>query len=57
LVAAAAISRVRESDDLRLPWEGGLPEVIAASLEPYRDRLDDSYSPLCNEVDLAVARR
>jgi len=46
-----------EADALRLPWEGGLPEVIATSLEPYRDRLESSYSPLCNEVELAVARR
>ncbi len=45
------------ADGLRLPWEGGLPEVIATSLEPYRDRLERSYSPLCNEVELAMARR
>jgi hypothetical protein len=46
-----------EADGLRLPWEGNLPEAIATSLEPYRDRLESSYSPMCNEVELAVARR
>jgi hypothetical protein len=40
-----------EAEDLRLPWEEGLPAVIETSLEPYRDRLSESYSALCNPLE------
>jgi hypothetical protein len=40
-----------EDEDLRLPWEEGLPAVIEASLEPYRERLSESYSALCNPLE------
>jgi hypothetical protein len=46
-----------ETDADRLPWENGLPETIASSLGPYRDRLERSYLPMCNAVDVGVARR
>jgi hypothetical protein len=45
-----------EADRFRIPWRDGLPPVIEASLEPYRARLEASYSPLCNPLEvLAVA--
>ena len=40
------------SDTRRLPWQDGLPEVIAASLEPYRERLEATYSPATNAFEL-----
>jgi hypothetical protein len=46
-----------ESDPLRLPWEDGLPEVIAESLAPYRERLEASYSEESNALEAGVARR
>jgi hypothetical protein len=41
-----------ETDPDRIPWQDGLPEVIAESLEPFRERLDAAYSPLCNTLEL-----
>ncbi len=46
-----------EGDAHRLPWEEGLPESIAASLQPYRDRLEESYGPMSNALEIGVARR
>jgi hypothetical protein len=41
-----------EEDRFRLPWEGGLPNAIKTSLEPYRDRLEQSYNRLTNPFEL-----
>jgi hypothetical protein len=46
-----------ESDPLRLPWQDGLPEVLEASLHPYRDRLANSYGPMSNAIEVGVLRR
>lgn len=46
-----------EADSARLPWVEGLPEIIASSLSPYRERLDASFSPMCNALEVGVARR
>jgi hypothetical protein len=43
-----------ESDHFRIPWRDGLPPVIEASLEPYRTRLEASYSPLCNPLEVVA---
>jgi hypothetical protein len=43
-----------ERDPLRLPWQDGLPQPTAASLAPFRDRLEASYSRLCNPIELAT---
>jgi len=50
LVAAelAAIEAVPE----RFPWEDGLPEAFAIGLDPYRDRLEESYSSATNPFEL-----
>lgn len=45
-----------EADPYRLPWQDGLPEVIESSLRPYRDRLEDSYGPMCNALEVGVLR-
>ena len=46
-----------ETDTNRIPWEDGLPDAIVASLEPYRERLEQSYSVMCNALEIGVARR
>jgi hypothetical protein len=46
-----------EADHQRIPWEDGLPENAGASLLPYQERLEQSYSPMCNALEIGVARR
>jgi len=46
-----------EEDRFRLPWEDGLPDVIKASLEPYRDRLEQSYNAMTNPFELTIEQR
>jgi hypothetical protein len=41
-----------ESDQTRVPWQDGLPEALASGLEPYRSRLEESYSPAANPFEL-----
>ncbi|MBN2246085.1 MAG: hypothetical protein JW755_09600, partial [Candidatus Aminicenantes bacterium] len=43
-----------EEDRYRLPWEDGVPDVIANSLEPFRSRLEESYSSVTNMLELAI---
>lgn len=42
-----------EEDERRLPWQDGLPDVIEKSLRPFRSRLESSYSPMSNSLELA----
>ena len=53
----AAEIAAMESDPDRLPWQDGLPAATAASLAPYRDRLEAAYSPVTNAFELSRARR
>jgi hypothetical protein len=46
-----------EEDRFRLPWEDGLPDVIRASLDPYRDRLEQSYNAMTNPFELTIEQR
>ncbi len=46
-----------EEDRFRLPWEAGLPDVIKTSLEPYRDRLEQSYNAMTNPFELTIEQR
>ncbi len=41
-----------EADPARIPWEDGLPEPFAVGLEPYRERLEATYSPATNPFEL-----
>jgi len=41
-----------DADSQRMPWADGLPEVFAVGLDPYRDRLEASYSPGTNPFEL-----
>lgn len=49
---AAEIAALKQ-DHARIPWQDGLPEAIAVSLEPYRARFEASYSPASNLFELA----
>lgn len=46
-----------EEEPRRLPWADGLPEPIAASLEPFRERLEASYRADTNPFELGRNRR
>jgi hypothetical protein len=48
----AAEIEALEADPRRVPWQDGLPEPIRASIEPYRERLEATYSPLTNPLEL-----
>jgi hypothetical protein len=41
-----------ETDSARFPWEDGLPEAFAVGLDPYRERLEETYSPATNPFEL-----
>jgi hypothetical protein len=46
-----------EEDRFRLPWEDGLPDVIRASLDPYRGRFEQSYNVMTNPFELTIEQR
>ncbi len=50
-LVAAELAAI-ETDPERFPWEDGLPETFAVGLEPYRDRLEETYSPATNPFEL-----
>jgi hypothetical protein len=41
-----------EEDRGRVPWQDGLPEAVAVGLEPFRDRLESTYSRATNPFEL-----
>jgi hypothetical protein len=47
----AELDALSEDSD-RMPWEDGLPEALAVGLDPYRERLETSYSPATNPFEL-----
>jgi len=53
---AAEIATLEE-EPRRLPWEDGLPGPIAASLEPYRERIEASYRAETNPFELGRNKR
>lgn len=46
-----------ESQPGREAWAGGLPGPILASLEPFGERLESTYSSITNEFELARNRK
>lgn len=42
-----------EADRFRLPWQDGLPDVLEASLRPFRGRLEASYSKMLNTLEIS----
>ena len=55
--ALAAEVAAMEADPHRLPWQEALPEQTAASLAPFRQRLEASYSEMVNALETGIARR
>ena len=43
-----------ERDPYRLPWRDDLPAATAASFEPFRERLETSYSEICNPLEIGM---
>jgi hypothetical protein len=43
-----------EADRFRIPWQDGLPDVLRQSLEPFKARLEASYSPMCNPLEMGM---
>jgi hypothetical protein len=43
-----------DQDLARLPWQDDLPAAIAASLDPYRRRLEATYNPATNLFELSI---
>lgn len=50
-LVAAELAAI-EADPKRFPWEDGLPEAFAVGLDPYRNQLEESYSPATNPFEL-----
>lgn len=55
--ALAAEIEAMESDRYRLPWGDGLPDILKTSLEPYRSRLESSYSAMLNIFEVITEQR
>jgi len=56
--ALAAEIEAMEDNRRRPPWPDGPPPALAASLEPYRERLEATYNPTTNAFELLrVVRR
>ncbi len=46
-----------EQDKERLLWQDSLPEVIALSLNPYKDQLEASYNLMTNLLEVTIEQR
>jgi hypothetical protein len=53
--ALLAEQEVMASASRRILWEDDLPEAIAASLAPFAHRLDESYIPILNVIEIGMA--
>jgi len=56
LAALDAELAAMAADPHRLPWQDGLPEAVAASLAPFRERLDEGYCPSAVGIELKTNR-
>jgi len=46
-----------EENRYRLVWQDGLPQVIVDSLQPFKERLESSYSDSLNNIELIIEQR
>ncbi|MBU8872090.1 MAG: hypothetical protein KOO60_14575 [Gemmatimonadales bacterium] len=53
-VDLAAEVEAMETEPRRILWEEGLPPQLLDSIEPYRDRLEDSYEEMMNVVEMGL---
>ena len=54
LESLAAEIEAMQADRFRLLWQDGLPDVLEASLKPFRGRLEVSYSKVLNALEMAL---
>jgi len=55
--ALAAEVKAMDADRYRLPWQDGVPEVIDASFQPFRERLEAGYSRLADLFETSIEQR
>jgi hypothetical protein len=53
---ADEIEKMRKNE-VREPWENSVPRRIAESLEPFRNQLEQTYSPISNPFELSLPTR
>jgi hypothetical protein len=53
---AGEIEKMKNNEG-RVPWGDSVPRKTAESLEPFRDRLEQSYSPIANPFELSLPKR
>jgi hypothetical protein len=46
-----------KKNDARVPWKDSVPRKTAESLQPFRDRLEQTYSPITNPFELSLPTR
>lgn len=49
--------KAMELDRVRIPWQEGLPTAIEASLRPFKERLEASYSLMTNSLEMTMEQR
>jgi hypothetical protein len=53
---AVEIEEMKHSEG-RVPWKDSVPRKTAESLQPFRDRLEQTYSPITNPFELSLPTR
>jgi hypothetical protein len=48
---------LNEGDPGRAPWQADLPDATLASLQPYRERLIETYNSLSDSFELARSQK
>lgn len=49
--------KTMESDRVRIPWQDGLPPALEASLRPFKEHLEASYSVMTNSLEMTMEQR
>ena len=57
LTALKAEIEAMEADRFRLPWQDGLPDALNKSLQPFRERLETTYSQVLNPLEMTMEQR
>jgi hypothetical protein len=53
---AGEIEKMKNNEE-RVPWKDSVPRKTAESLEPFRDRIEETYSPITNPFELSLPAR
>ena len=49
--------KAMEEDRFRLPWQDDLPDVIEASLNPFRSQIEQGYNKMTNPLEISFEQR